>query len=1289
MFDLKTSKAKLNTSAGSVKEGDILTTTVFTENVKPGTALFWGIKGIRTEDLAKGELTGTGSVDDKGRFSFSHAFSEDRLTEGTETVTIMLFAEQERRTPIAETRVTILDSSTAPVATPAYKLNPSATSIKEGDTLTTTVFTENVKPGTTLFWAIGGKGINSKDLAKGDLKGSGTVSENGSFSFSQLFSEDLTTEGDETLIISLFADKSLKQPIAETTVALLDGSSPTKVEARFNSTPKTLKEGHELKLSGFSTNLKPGTTLYWNLDPQTSDATLNDFKASDNKPDARSTTIDENGNFQIILQALQDKEREKSERFQIQLFETPTAKQAFAVTKPIKLIDTNPKSESKNEQQNEQTNQPNSEPTEQNTSLKSLVLPARLGGERIPIQKLIDFSLQDDKATFAIENSNNGGHIEYQNETYNGQTINNISKEDLSKIYYIPQAPSGHYETSALKTINIESPTETFSQKEGLQGKKNGNKKLILQESTVQVEQRQDPYDPTTVINPKNSESISDQISLSIYLPDGSSKTETANWTTRANWKPEITLMQESFTADNRDELSVSFSEIVEIYDLDGDEITNIKIEDISAGAQTGYFKLNDKIYQGKALPLLQESELGDVQYFPGEGGKNNITVTASDALNGTSKKLKFELKTEKPAKTEISKLKQTFDTADIGTAIPLSNLINLRSSDAIDSNIYNLELKKKGKSEESIGHFTLNGKSLKSNQLVNLKREQLNKINFIPTNSKIKSTFTVKATDSFGRTTTKSSPWKTTANKKPTVNVEPMQLPPNRANQPIKVSNLISADDDGNSIANYSLKSSKGQGSFKYNGKTYSNQLLTVGADQLSRVTYIPPTSGGSDRVRITASDGENESTPSFVNWSTGGSMKLGSLTRSFDLSVDKEWNIGSFLGTQNERTYSKFFGLDKTISNVNFNRDIGVAGVKFKTGRTTMKAGLQLDAGYGLGSLRLQGGLSASATLDENGITFEGTSSNPTLDFELPYAYLGLDAVGKFKFQPSLKFWYDVFLADGETSNLLGFLNKDIDITRPLIDLDTRYITGNNYTRSFNFGALSANASVPRFGRVSELSRIPPAIQTASGWTDGFGDGIAYGIDGSTTLVNLNLSLGQVASYFGLPLSINKSIWGGGLRVNGTLADASIGIDAEMNYGARVAVKPNVYATVEGLRPNKRYDILGDDTSIDPSDFRDSDNDGKITVTIEADPIIAANASVSIAGGVDAGAEVLSASARLSKWGYNKTWNVGPLWEGGPWNLYSNEFTLIDISKSYALSDLAPNLQNQLSVEIDLPIA
>ena len=544
-----------------------------------------------------------------------------------------------------------------------------------------------------------------------------------------------------------------------------------------------------------------------------------------------------------------------------------------------------------------------------------------------------------------------------------------------------------------------------------------------------------------------------------------------------------------------------------------------------------------------------------------------------------------------------------------------------------------------------------------------------------------------MKATDPSGKTTTSSSPWKITSNQKPILNVEPMQLPANKANTPISVSNLISVEDDGDSISSYTLQSSKAQGSFQFKGKTYSNQALTVGAADLDRVTYLPPASGESDQVRVTASDGENESRPSFVNWSTSGSNKKGSLSRQFNLGINKEWKIGDFLGVQNEKTYSKFLGLDKTISSVSLNRDIGIAGVKFRTGNTTMKAGLQLDAGYGLGSLTLQGGLSASATLDSDGLTFEGTSSDPTLDLELPYAYLGLDAVGEFKFAPSLKFWYDLWLAEGETSNLLSFLNTDVDISRSLIDLDTRDITGSNFTRSFTIGAFSANASIPNFGSVNQLNNIPNAIQTSSEWADGFGDGIAYGVNGSTTLLDLSLSLGQVASYFGLPLTFSKSIWGGDLSVTGTLADASISVDAEMNYSAKVAVKANVYATVEGSTPNRKYDILGGSSSIDPSNFQDTDNDGKISVTVEADPIIAANASVSIEGGVNAGAEVLSAEAKLNKWGYNKTWNVGPLWEGGPWDLYSNTVNLIDLTRSYALSDLAPNLQDQLSVTLELP--
>ena len=134
-------------------------------------------------------------------------------------------------------------------------------------------------------------------------------------------------------------------------------------------------------------------------------------------------------------------------------------------------------------------------------------------------------------------------------------------------------------------------------------------------------------------------------------------------------------------------------------------------------------------------------------------------------------------------------------------------------------------------------------------------------------------------------------------------------------------------------------------------------------------------------------------------------------------------------------------------------------------------------------------------------------------------------------------------------------------------------------------------------------------------------------------------------------------------------------------------MAVKPNVYATIEGSTPNRKYDILGNNSSINPNQFSDTNNDGKISVTIEADPIISANASVSIEGGVNASAEVLSASARIKKWGINKTWNAGPLWDWGPQDLYSDTVSLVDLTKTYALSDVAPNLQDSLSFTFDLP--
>ena len=66
-------------------------------------------------------------------------------------------------------------------------------------------------------------------------------------------------------------------------------------------------------------------------------------------------------------------------------------------------------------------------------------------------------------------------------------------------------------------------------------------------------------------------------------------------------------------------------------HDIDGDDITNIRIKDVSSGKQTGFFQYNKKTFQGTELPALREADLKRVLYHPGAAGINRIEVSASD----------------------------------------------------------------------------------------------------------------------------------------------------------------------------------------------------------------------------------------------------------------------------------------------------------------------------------------------------------------------------------------------------------------------------------------------------------------------------------------------------------------------------------------------------------------------------------------------------------------------------------------------------------------------------------
>ncbi|WP_413682031.1 Ig-like domain-containing protein [Prochlorococcus sp. MIT 1323] len=220
----------VTTTQTSIGEGEWITTTVSTENVDQGTEIYWEVEGVQGDitlsDFSQGELKGFSQIDGSfadGGFTISHLIAKDLTTEGLESMVVKLFSDGAGNELLAQSAtVEINDTSTTP---PTYALEPSASTLNEGQSLDTTVKTTDVAQGTELFWALQGENITADDLSSGELSGSNQVDADGNFSFSQTFAEDLTTEGLESLIVKLFSDQSNSQLLAESSTIQINDTS--------------------------------------------------------------------------------------------------------------------------------------------------------------------------------------------------------------------------------------------------------------------------------------------------------------------------------------------------------------------------------------------------------------------------------------------------------------------------------------------------------------------------------------------------------------------------------------------------------------------------------------------------------------------------------------------------------------------------------------------------------------------------------------------------------------------------------------------------------------------------------------------------------------------------------------------------------------------------------------------------------------------------------------------------------------------------------------------------------
>jgi len=323
-------------SLAVVNEGVAVTSTVKTTNVATGTVLYWALSGtgITAADFSAGALTGSGKVAANGQFSFSHTLALDKSTEGNETVQIKLYSDAARTVQVGTTASYLVnDTSTKPV--PTYTVTPSLTAPNEGQVVTTTVATTNVATGTVLYWGLSGNGITAADYSAGLLTGSGTVAATGKFTFAHTLANDITTEGAETVQIKLYSDSARTIQVGNTGSYIIGDTS--KGVATYAVTPAvaSIDEGVNLSTTVTTTNVIPGTLLYWQVSG--TGITAADFNPSIL---SGSGTVGPNGQFSFTNAIASDFLTEGPETLLIKLFTDPAFTTQVGNTGSVVINDT-------------------------------------------------------------------------------------------------------------------------------------------------------------------------------------------------------------------------------------------------------------------------------------------------------------------------------------------------------------------------------------------------------------------------------------------------------------------------------------------------------------------------------------------------------------------------------------------------------------------------------------------------------------------------------------------------------------------------------------------------------------------------------------------------------------------------------------------------------------------------------------------------------------------------------------------------------------------------------------
>ena len=262
----------------SVIEGDTIIYTVTTTDVVDNTLLYWINSGTTNgADFDDGLDNGTVNiVSNVG--TITRTLLNDLETEGDENIIIELREGSITGNLLAVANtVAVTDTSINPT-TPQYSVSPNTLTMNEGDTVTFTITTQNVDDGTTLYWTNEGTTNGSTDFEYPGSNNGTFVINSGIGTVDITLTNDLTTEGPETIVFKVRTGSITGTIVAAAfTVTVLDTSIPITQTYTVSPNLNSILEGNSVSYTINTTNVPDNTVLYWTNSGTTQSSDFNDL----------------------------------------------------------------------------------------------------------------------------------------------------------------------------------------------------------------------------------------------------------------------------------------------------------------------------------------------------------------------------------------------------------------------------------------------------------------------------------------------------------------------------------------------------------------------------------------------------------------------------------------------------------------------------------------------------------------------------------------------------------------------------------------------------------------------------------------------------------------------------------------------------------------------------------------------------------------------------------------------------------------------------------------------------